>query len=233
MKSQVRPVPFCVAVCSVWADEPNFSPRGQPSTSYRLLLQLALSEVHGSFFALSHLKCKKIPTPICGQSPCFQCLLALHEKQMALQAFTMSVPEYLKNWAATQVGGGDMSTCPRAPQHGISQNISCPSRTSMEALSFSWPRCPHCVVFSPFLSKPGKVGIARLPQLMLMFFFPSLYTNNRVETQIRSWTCHPNISVMSLAVPYSLCSSKCVALGSAPFKQNLSVLHWRRVMWSL
>lgn len=43
----------------VWADEPCFSPRGQPSTSYRWLLQLALTEVHGLLFVFSHLKCKK------------------------------------------------------------------------------------------------------------------------------------------------------------------------------
>lgn len=86
-------------------------------------------------------------------------LLVLHEKQMALQAFTMSVPEYLKNWADPQVGRGDLSTCPRAAQLGISQHISCPSRTSVEALSFSWPRCPHCgwrCPLQPISLKDGK-----------------------------------------------------------------------------
>ena len=100
----------------VWA------PRGQPSTPYGWLLQLALaSGSHGLLFAFSHLKRKETPIPICDQSPCFQCLLALHEKQMALQAFTVSVTEHLWNWAAAQVGRGDLSTSPRASQCCVSR----------------------------------------------------------------------------------------------------------------
>lgn len=157
----------------VWADEPYFSPRGQPSTSYRWLLQLALTEVHGLLFVFSHLKCKKkkkkTHSYLWTESMLSVSLGSPWKTDGTLVFHNVSL--WVSEKLSCHTGRQRWPEHPMAAQYDISQHISCPPRTSVEVLSFSQPRCPHCDISSPFSSKTGKVGISRLPQLMCLFSF--------------------------------------------------------------